>query len=82
MFKLFELSIGDFAIVKEGTNTSKMPMQVHGYIRMIKEEKDGYIPIVVKNMMSKELIESEEIEFLKVDAVRITEEDVADEYSD
>ena len=80
MFKLLPLSIGYFAIVKVYTEGSVFPLNVHGVIRVIYADMK-YHSILAKGM-SKELLESDEIEFLKREAIEQTQEEVADEFPD
>ena len=80
MFKLLDIFIGSFAIVKASADM-KMPVEVHGFIRVISNDDESkYLAFVVDNKMSKELIESEEIEFLKAEAIHRTQESVYDEF--
>ena len=82
MFKLIDLAIGNFAIEKSG-----WPMLVHGFIRVF-DEQIGYNAVRQFNLIallspyvSKELKESGEIEALKEEAIRLTEEAIYDEYN-
>ena len=77
MFRLIELSIGSFAIVKED-ECGGMPMKMHGFIRVF-ENKGKYVahtPCDISEMLK----ESGEIEVLKAEAIEATEEAVADEF--
>lgn len=77
-FKLVELSIGYFAIVKANVETSVMPINVHGVIK-VTDKITKYNSILLREV-SKELLESGEIESLKREAIEETEEAVADEF--
>ena len=81
MFKLVELSIGWFAIVKANDETSDMPINAHGFIQVCDNFDEEYFALLPKGT-SKELLESGEIEALKKEAIELTEEAVADEFGD
>ena len=80
MFKLVELSLGYFAIVEANTEISVMPIKVHALLTVI-YINNQYNAVLVSDI-SKELLKSEEIEFLKREAIEQTEEAVADEFTD
>lgn len=82
MFKLADLAIGLFAIVKASDGDSKMPMTVHGFIQVSDRTAKDYVAILLNGEMSKELQASNEVESLKKEAIELTEEAVADEFSD
>ena len=83
MFKLVDLAIGLFAIVKSSDGDS-MPMTAHGFIQVIDHNitKGNYVAILLNGAMSKELETSNEVEPLKREAIELTEEAVADEFGD
>lgn len=82
MFKLVDLAIGVFAIVKTSDGDSKMPMTAHGFIQVCDRIEKDYVAILLNGEMSKELEASNEVESLKKEAIELTEEAVADEFSD
>lgn len=83
MFKLVELSIGYFAIVKSYVETDTMPINIQGFIQVIENKVNGmqYEAVSLKGL-SKELIDSGEIEALKNEAIEQTKEAIADEFPD
>ena len=83
MFKLVQLSIAYFAIVKTNVETDTMPINVHGFIKVFESTCGGfeYETILLKGL-SKELIDSGEIEALKNEAIEQTKEAIADEFPD
>ena len=82
MFKLVDLAIGLFAIVKASEEDSKMPMTAHGFIKVSDRIAKEYVAILLNGKMSKELEASNEAESLKEKAIELTEEAVADEFGD
>lgn len=80
MFRLIELSVGNFAIVKEDESRA-MPINVHGFIHVIEYPKDTIKAYALPNI-STILKESGEIEVLKAEALETTEESVAYEFGD
>lgn len=80
MFKLIDLAIGLFAIVKTSEETSDMPIIAHGFIKVSDCIASERTAILLK--MSNELAESSEVEFLKREAIKLTEDAIADEFSD
>ena len=80
MFKLIDLSIGSFAIVKEGeSRTNTFPMNVHGFIKVMNIQKN-LVAILLPGEVSDELKQSGEVEALKKKALEEAEEAVADEF--
>lgn len=79
MFKLFPLSIGQFAIVKTDKAEPKLPISVHGFLHVFEDSSQQYFALLEKEMMSKELFESDQLYSLKEEAIHLTEEAVADE---
>lgn len=82
MFKLVDLTIGLFAIVRTSEGDSKMPMSAHGFIQVSDCMAKEYVAILLNGKMSKELEASNEVESLKREAIELTQEAVADEFSD
>ena len=80
MFRLIEVSIGSFAIVKEDESIV-MPIEVHGFIHVIEYPK-GKIKAYALPNISNFLKESGEIEELKEEALETTMESVAEEFGD
>lgn len=81
MFKLVDLAIGLFAIVKASERDSEMPITAHGFIQVSNGSTREYVAILLQEKMSKELEASNEVESLKKEAIQLTEEAVADEFS-
>ena len=81
MFKLFKLSIGLFAIVKNDSSNSEMPVVTHGFIQVSDHILKGYMAFTSPSKLSKELEESNELETLKEEAIKLTIEDIDDEYT-
>lgn len=81
MFKLLNLSISYFAIVKTEEKLN-MPISVHGFIQVIFTDSYEFFALIEKDMMSKELIESGEIDSLKEKAIDLTKETVDEEFGD
>lgn len=84
-FKLFELSIGHFAVIKSDVETVRMPINVYGFIIVFMDnmiDNCKYKAIMESNWVSDELEASNEIERLKQEAILITIEAVADEFGD
>ena len=83
MFKLIDLTIGSFAIVKaSGNEGNSFPIIVHGFIQVVDDGKGNYIAVSQADKMSDELIKSNEVENLKEEAIKRTIEDIADEFGD
>ena len=80
MFKLAELSLGYFAIIEENDELSVMPVKVHGMMCVTNINKKYNTDLLIG--VSKELLESGEIESLKREAIEQTEEAVEDEFTD
>lgn len=81
MFKLIDLQIGSFAIVKEvESQNCNFPMNIHGILRVMYIHKK-YVAVLLPNNASEELEQSGELETLKKKAIELTEEAVADEIS-
>ena len=80
MFRLIELSIGNFAIVKK-EESEAMPINVHGFIHVLEYPRGKYKAYSLPNI-SKLLKESGEMEALKAEALETTEEAVAEEFGD
>ena len=82
MFELIELSIGSFGIVKSSDVPNEdFPIHVHGILKVIQHEYE-YVALLIKNKASAELIQSNELENLKKEAIELTEEAIADEFPD
>ena len=81
-FKLVELSIGIFAIARADEEEYKMPISIHGFIRVERDTSHKYFAFLVKGLASGELAESKEIDSLLKEALDLTEEAVDDEFSD
>lgn len=81
MFKLVELYLGNFAVVKENVNMSDMPVVIHGLIR-VDENSNNEFFTNFPNGVSKELLESNELDNLRREAIELTEEAIADEFGD
>ncbi len=81
LFKLFELSIGSYAVVEADENTSSFPFKIHGFITVIQLKDNSYYVFLRKDG-SNELMVSGEVDALKELAVQLTEEAVADEFGD
>lgn len=81
MFKLVELSIGLFAIVKASDEDAKMPITAHGFIQ-VSDRVAECIAFLLHEKMSSELEASNELESLKEQAIELTEEAVDDEFGD
>ncbi len=81
LFKLFELSIGNYAVVEADENTSSFPFKVHGFINVIQVKDNSYYVFLRKDG-SNDLMRSGEVNALKELAVKLTEEAVADEFGD
>lgn len=82
MFGLIELSIGSFIIVKSSDiKNEDFPINVHGILEVV-EREDEYVTLLVKGKVSAELLESNELEDLKKNAIELTEEAIADEFPD
>jgi len=82
MFELVELTIGSFIIVKSKEfETQKFPINVHAVLNVI-EQKENYMALLVKGNISNELANSNELEDLKKKAIELTEEALAEEFSD
>ena len=77
MFKLVELNIGSFVVVKENANISEMPVNIHGIIQVEEHLNDEYFTNFPYGM-SKELLESNEVAALRKEAIDITIENIAD----
>jgi len=71
MFKLIELTIGFFVIVKTKDGNFTMPITAHGFIQVSDPIEKKCVAILIKG--SKELEASNELEFLKKQAIEITE---------
>ncbi len=84
LFKLIQIAIGVFAIVKASDAENKeFPINVHGFIRIVDSvESDKFNAVCNTNMISEDLSKSKEIDKLKEEAIAITGEAVADEFSD
>ena len=83
MFELIELTIGSFIIVKANDfQDCKFPINVHGILNVVEVNQDKYVAILVKGNISNELANSNELEELKKKAIELTEESIADEFSD
>lgn len=82
MFGLIELSIGSFIIVKSSdVKNEDFPINVHGILEVI-ESEDKYVTLLKKGKASAELIQSNELEELKKEAIELTEDAIADEFPD
>ena len=79
LFKLHELSLGNFAVCEANENTSQYPIKIHGFITVIQTQPNSSYYVYINKDCSNELKLSGEIEALKKTAVSITEEAVADE---
>lgn len=86
MFKLFELSVSLFAVVKADEDTSRLPITAHGFIQV--SDLSAILPdfkwpaaSLIDLKMSEELKESGELESLKEQALELSKEAVADEFS-
>ena len=73
-FKLFEISLGNFVIVKNDVDTSTFPFPIHGTITIIHSKKNHYY--IMDRFSSKELKDSNEIDTLKQTALTITENEL------
>ena len=82
LFRLYELSLGYFAIVRADENTSIFPFMIHGFIEVIQNSDNAYYVLLPKGDGSEDLKRSGEIEILKKLAISFTEEAVADEFGD
>ncbi len=71
MFKLIQLTVGFFAIVKASEEESTMPINAHGFIQVSEPNAKKCVAIIIK--MSAELAKSNELKFLKERATEITE---------
>ena len=82
MFELVEVTIGSFIIVKsKDFENDKFPVNVHGILNVI-ELIEEYEALLVKDNISNELANSNELENLKKKAIELTKEAIADEFSD
>lgn len=81
MFKLVDVSIGLFMVVRENASMYNMPIDVHGFIRV---DENSYNELFTNFPygMSKELLESNELDNLRKEAIEMTREAVADEFGD
>ena len=79
-FKIAEVSLGYFVIVKADVVTSVMPVNVHGIIRIT--GTGGILKADLMSGMSNELLESDEIESLKIEALDETVDAVLEEIND
>lgn len=77
MFKIIDLSIGLFAIVKAEEKELALPINVHALIE-VSLVNGKYEALLLQGKMSKELKESNEVEKLKREAIELTEEYVGD----
>ena len=77
MFKLVELTIGSFLDFEN----HKFPVNVHGILKVV-ELNEAYVALLVKDNVSDELTNSDELEELKLKAIELTQEVIADEFSD
>ena len=71
MFKLIELTVGFFAIVKASDGDSTMPITAHGFIQVSDPIEKKCVAILVT--ATEELARSSELKSLKEQAVMITE---------
>ena len=71
MFKLIELTVGFFAIVKTKDSNSALPITAHGFIQVSDPIEKKCVAVLIKS--SKELEASNELKFLKKQAIEITE---------
>lgn len=82
MFKLIDLSIGSFVIVKDKeSRPDTFPLTIHGFIKVM-NIKEKLVAVVHPSKVSVELEQSGELEELKKKALEETEEAIADEFSD
>lgn len=82
LFKLIELQLGYFAIVK-AEESYDMPITVHGHLITYDcSDVEGGTAILANGEMSKELKESNELEMLIKEAIELTVEAVADNFGD
>lgn len=90
MFKLIQLGLEFFAIVKANEESYDMPITTHGFINVCncadyidnRNFTFKYTAILVNGLMSKELKESNELDALKKEAMELFEEAVDEEFGD
>lgn len=83
MFKLIELTIGSFIIVKANDfEDQKFPVNVHGVLNVVEVNENKYVALLVKGNISNELANSNELEELKNKAIELTDEVLSEEFSD
>lgn len=74
MFKLINLTIGLFAIVKATEQDCEMPITAHGFIQIIFDDREkARVAYLLPGKMSQELEESKEIRYLKDEALRLSQ---------
>lgn len=83
LFKLIDLSIGSFAVVKASNGESDaFPINVHGFIQVVNSGEGKYISILRADRASEELVQSNEVKNLKKEAVKRTIEEISGKLGD